>query len=530
MKKHIKNFVFLSIISILIFFGAPALGAQAFGFGNGEEGPDGSAIGASGATGAGAAAGAASAFSGPSLGGEVSFGFLGFPEALLDGDFTNSTVLPAAALNLDATGSKADAHIAIKLDKDLLVNSPEYILDEVWLQMYTGQTIIQGGLMRLTWGRADSLSVLDILNPKNLSDLTLRDEQERKIPIPMLRINQGLGSRLSAEFVYLPWFEGNRIATSGPWVSPQMKTGLDTLTSTLATSLYNNYKASTWAAVYTAAYAQTMTATAGDEATANTTAIAAADAQIASLETSLRSQASQDAAEALANPFYKPQTKAFNYSQAGLRLSGRLSGLDLGLQYFYGRLVQPALDMNPASITAAGGKIPIYYNPYHQIGADLAFVLAGFNLRLEGGINLTEDSAGTDPLVYNRHIVWSAGFDRDLFAGINLNFQSSGKVRLQHDKIDKTATSLDIESSSNLTSTQLAALLSRSFLQDRLKVELLGLLSAENLDYMIEPGLVLSIGDAEVALRGRYFGGDSGGEFGQFNDKSYISLSSKYTF
>ncbi|MDX9784532.1 MAG: hypothetical protein RBT72_07260, partial [Spirochaetia bacterium] len=125
------------------------------------------------------------------------------------------------------------------------------------------------------------------------------------------------------------------------------------------------------------------------------------------------------------------------------------------------------------------------------------------------------------------HVVWSAGFDQNLFAGINLNFQSSGKVRLQHDKI---TSALDIESGSKITSTQLAALLSRSFLQERLKIELLGLLGVEKLDYMVEPGLVLSVGDAEVALRGRYFGGDSGGELGQFNDKSYVSISSKYTF
>jgi hypothetical protein len=456
MKKHLKNFIFLGLLTLLILCDAPALGAQAFGFGDSGEAGDGDQ-GAGAA--AGAAVGAAPALSGPIVGGELSFGFLGFPEELFNGDFTNSTALPAAAINLTASGSKADAHIAVKLDEDLLANKPEDILDEAWLQLYTGQTIIQGGLMRHTWGRADSLSVLDILNPKNLSDLTLRDEQDRKIPILMLRINQGLGSNASADFVYLPWFEGDRIAMSGPWVATQLKP------------------------------------------------FAAAN-------------------------FVFPATKSFNYGQGGLRLNASFSGFDLGAQYLYGRLTTPYMDTTDAFmfLLGLGTDIDIGYNPYQQIGADVAFVLGGFNLRLEGGINLTEDSAGTDPLVYNRQVVWSAGFDRDLFAGINLNFQSSGKIRLQHDKIDKSATSLDIESKSDLTSTQLAALLSRSFLRDTLKVELLGLVGVEKLDYMIEPGLVLSIGDAEVALRGRYFGGDSSGELGQFNDKSYVSLSSKYKF
>jgi len=37
-------------------------------------------------------------------------------------------------------------------------------------------------------------------------------------------------------------------------------------------------------------------------------------------------------------------------------------------------------------------------------------------------------------------------------------------------------------------------------------------------------------GDAEVALRGRYFGGDAAGDLGQFHEKSYVSLSSTYQF
>ena len=445
MKKHLKVFVSFALLSLLSFFGAPALGAQAFGFGDGKGETE------------GAAAGPGPASIGPVVGGELSFSFLGFPGELFDGDFTNSTVLPAAALSLNAPGSKVEAHLALKLDEDLLVNRPGDILDEAWLQIFSGQTIIQGGLMRLAWGRADSLSVLDILNPKDLSDLSLRDEQERRIPVPMLRVNQGLGGGFTAELAYIPWFEGNRIAMSGPWVASQMKPFVN--------------------------------------ATFNT-----------------------------------PATKSFDYGQAGLRLNASLSGFDLGTQYFYGRLATPYIDTTDAAmylLGVPGTTIDLGYNSYHQIGADAAFVLGGFNLRLEAGINLTEDSAGTDPLVYNQHIVWSAGFDRDLFAGINLNFQSSGKVRLRHDKITSP---LDIESGTDITSTQLAALLSRAFLRDTLKIELLGILGAEKLDYMIEPGLVLNIGDAEIALRGRYFGGDAAGELGQFNDKSYISLSSKYKF
>ncbi|PKL06628.1 MAG: hypothetical protein CVV53_03300 [Spirochaetae bacterium HGW-Spirochaetae-9] len=439
MIKNRKSIISAILLAVLLIFSGAQAGAQEFGFGDG------------------AAAAGQPAATGATLGGEVSFSLLAFPGELIDGDFSNSTVLPATKISVEASGAKADAFIGMKLDKDILATSPADILDEAWLRVFAGQATIQGGILRATWGRADSLSVLDVLNPRNLSDLTLRDESDRKLAVPMLRLTQSLGERLSADFVYLPWFEGDRIARTGLWVPAQLKP------------------------------------------------FAAATINM-------------------------PATTGLDYGQAGLRITGSLKGIDLGAQYFYGRLTTPFMDttdaatflyFNPAQV------IDIGWNPYHQVGADAAFVAAGFNVRLEAGVNLTEDAAGTDTLVYNQHAVWSAGFDRDLFASINLNLQAMGKVRLNHDKI---ANPLDIESGTTITSTQVAALLSRSFMQEKLKIELLGLLGVEKLDYMVEPGLVLAIGDAEIALRGRYFGGDAEGDFGQFNDRSYVSLSSKYAF
>jgi len=443
-----KKFTFSAIlIAGLLIFGGAEVGAQDFGFG--ED-----------ATGSGLPTTViAPTAAGATLGGEVSFSLLAFPGELIDGDFANSTALPAAKISVEASGSKSDAFIGLKLDKTLLTDSPADILDEAWLRVFAGQVTIQGGIMRAAWGRADSLSVLDVLNPRNLSDLTLRDEKDRKIAVPMLRLTRSLGKRFTADLVYLPWFEGDRIARTGLWVPTQLKP---------------------FAA-----------------ATINT-----------------------------------PSTTGLDYGQAGLRITGGLQGIDLGAQYFYGRLTTPFMDTMDAFIflstpTAPFPPIDIGYNPYHQVGADLAFAAAGFNVRLEAGINLTEDAAGTDTLIYNQHAVWSAGFDRDLFEGINLNLQAMGKVRLNHDKI---TSALDIESGTNITSTQVAALLSRSFMRDTVKLELLGILGAEKLDYMVEPGIVLTIGEAELALRGRYFGGNAEGDFGQFNDRSYVNLSSKYIF
>ncbi|HWR12565.1 MAG TPA: DUF1302 family protein [Rectinemataceae bacterium] len=495
------------LIAGLLLSGGAGAGAQDFGFGGG-------------------AAEAAPAPVSAKLGGSLSFSMLAFPFELVDGDYTNSAALPESRIQIEASGAKSDAFLGIRLDKAKLTENPTDILDEAWLRIYAGKTTIQGGLMRVFWGRMDSLGVLDVLNPHDLSDLTIRAEKDRKIAAPMLRITRPLGERASADMVYLPWFEGDRIATSGPWVPTALATGTAALKTAMAGQLYNAYKASAWATAYSAAYAQIIASNPNVQE-ASATASAAADAAVASVDASLRARAAGEADAALANPFSSPDTKKLDYGQAGLRLSAGLGGVDLGLQYFYGYLTTPAFDMNPASIAAAGGKIPVSWNRYHQLGVDMATVLAGFNLRLEAGANLTEDMSGDDPLVYNPAIVWAAGFDRDLFAGVNLNLQATGKVRLNHDKI---ASPLDVEYGSDITTTRIAALLSRSFSQERVKLELLGMLGLEQADYMVEPGIVVVFGDAEVALRGRYFGGDAAGDLGQFHDRSYVSLSSTYRF
>jgi len=508
MKLNNKTAAIAAFVCGTLLFGLVPAGAQDFGFG---------APATDAAAGA-AAAGASGGKSALNAGGSLSFSLLAFPFALADGDFAGSSFLPEARLNIEASGSKVDATIGLRLDRNILESRPASLLDEARLRVFLGRTTIEGGLMRVSWGRADSLSVLDVINPKDLSDLTLRDENDRKIAVPMLRLTEPLGERASVELVYLPWFEGDNIATSGPWVPAKLAAGKTALQTAMATQLYNSYKASVWAATYSAAYAASSS---------NTIAIAAADAQVAAVDASLSAKAAGEAAATLADPFSSPDTNRLDYGQAGLRLAAGLGGIDLGLQYFYGYLTTPAYDMNPVSITAAGGKIPVYWNRYHQIGADMAAVLAGFNIRMEGGANLTEDMSGDDPLVYNPALVWAAGFDRTLFAGIDLNLQAMGKVRLLHNKI---VSPLDVEYGSAVTTTQIAALLSRSFARETVKLELLGLLGAEKMDYMIEPGIVVTVGDAEIALRGRYFGGDIAGDLGQFHDSSYVRLSATYEF
>ena len=134
----------------------------------------------------------------------------------------------------------------------------------------------------------------------------------------------------------------------------------------------------------------------------------------------------------------EPDTSTLDYAQGGLRFTTTTGSIDWGLQYFNGFLPMPVFRIT----TPPPGTVEIVYNRYHQAGADLAAVLGGFGLRAELAANLTEDPAGDDPYVYNPHLAFSLGADRDLWKGINLNLQYAGTIRLADGGI---TSSFDVE-------------------------------------------------------------------------------------
>jgi hypothetical protein len=167
------------------------------------------------------------------------------------------------------------------------------------------------------------------------------------------------------------------------------------------------------------------------------------------------------------------------------------------------------------------------YNPYHQIGLDYAQVIAGFNLRAELAANITEDIAGDDGAVYNPFLAWSLGFDRDLFAGINLNIQCNETVRLFDGEITSPQ---DIEADSDITSTTITAALSKKFLQDELELKAAVIWEVEGGACLVIPSLVWTKNDVAVELSAGIFAGSDDGLFGQFHDKSFVRAVMTYSF
>jgi hypothetical protein len=226
-------------------------------------------------------------------------------------------------------------------------------------------------------------------------------------------------------------------------------------------------------------------------------------------------------------PVDQGDLKTLEYAQAGARFTTTIGPADFGLQYYYGRLTRPAVTMTLAPPSPVPSAIKFDYNPYHQIGVDWAQVLLGFNVRAELAANITGDLDGDDGSVYNPAFLWSFGFDRDLFLGINLNLQCNESIRLMADKVNSM---LDIEAGTDMTSTQIIAALSKRFLRDELEARAAVLWGVEDGDFLFMPSLIWTKDAVSVELSGGIFGGNKEGQFGQYKDNNFVKAALTYSF
>ncbi|AEF84020.1 conserved hypothetical protein [Treponema primitia ZAS-2] len=392
-----------------------------------------------------------------SVSGEVGMELLGyvreFDEPLdtaLDGNLQGR-------LNFEAQGANVKGAINLNVNPpDETFTFGSVTLDEAYLQTWFGDFEIEGGLRKLTWGKADSMGPLDVINPYDYRSFTnIADSMEIKLAQPMIHASYHAGSFSKIEAVLLPWFSPHRFAESGRWAQSS--------TSPLPVTRPSNDELNT-----------------------------------------------------------------LKYAQAGARFTTTIGPADIGAQYFYGRMYQPAAAITFTGAIPAG--IALDYNRYHQIGLDYAQVIAGFNVRAEAATNLTGDLDGDDGAVYNPTIAWSLGFDRDLFWGINLNLQCNESIHLMNDEVSDDPL-LDIEAGSELTSTRISAILSKKFLRDELEVRATGICGIETKDFLIVPGgIYWTIQDVQLELAAGIFGGDKNGQLGQYHGNSFVKVGLVYTF
>ena len=177
---------------------------------------------------------------------------------------TFQSVRPASLisgnLHIRATAPLTEAYFGVRLNDRALgitlgeqpslrlpmrVQIPRWI-DEAYLKIVLSKVVISGGIQKIHWGRADALTVLDIVNPRDMIDPTVSDAQDMKLARPLFAASVYFPHDIKFEGVFLPVFEGNHISAdaNSRWYarrllsrlpsSPLMHTGVEDRSAALA--------------------------------------------------------------------------------------------------------------------------------------------------------------------------------------------------------------------------------------------------------------------------------------------------------
>jgi len=399
-----------------------------------------------------------------SIGGNIEYSPVYYFDSSL-AEFRNSI---KAQTTFESGGSAVDIYMKLNISDRVLSGEVNKLLDEAYVRTFLGPVMLEGGWLKVFWGKADTQGPLDVLNPYDRSDLTVMETRDMKIAQPMLHLSWGLGAFSTLEAVAVPGFTGDEISWDGVW-TPSEILGLKTTLS--------GYGVDT-----------------GD----------------------------------IDDILAFPDTYGGEYLQGGFRFSTTIGSVDLGIQSFYGYLSTPVIDPSSfAALIASGTPVEVRYDRYLQLGMDMATVLVGFNIRSEIALDGTEDWAGVDRGVVNPFIAWSFGFDRILFKGVTANIQTTGRYRLMDGEITDPT---DIQANVNVSSNVIIAKLTQDLFNDKITLALEGMVEIEDTSYMLIPNLSCSIGDAVLDMAVGLFGGDEKGTYGQFSDNSYLRVGLNYEF
>lgn len=419
-------------------------------------------------------------------------------------DEWNTWVDPKGKLGLNYSNDSVSADVKFALSKDIITDYKADIIDELTLEAYLGNFVIQAGKMKVVWGKGDKLHVIDNFNANDYKDFLIPDYIDRRISEPMVRVlynapnDAGPFTSNRFEFVWTPFMTADRYAASGRWVPTQVKKLKNQLTENAA-------------------------------------------AKDQSLYTTMLSNSSS-----LADNLY-PDLYQLKYMQAGARFTTTTGSWDWGLSYYFGRDKRASFDYAKMSGTLHDGKDGyiykylagiadeddkfIDYDFLQVFGIEAAKTFGAYNFRAEAAYNLTKDVAGDDPKVHNNSLAWVFGFDRDLpVSELNFNLQTQGKFVLNHDEIKGSG---DTESETYKTDNKLVLNISDNLAHGKLKPEVSAIYGFEHFDLIIMPKVTWYVSDGlEFSASGMYMQSfiESRSEFGNWHNNSFVQIAAKYTF
>ena len=448
---------------------------------------------------------------GLSIGGEAKIDFRYYVDSRnSDGDNKSFSdwdtyIKPKGKIELAYEGSKTEADVKFAFNKDVIADYPFDIIDEMTLRAYLGDFVLEGGKMKVVWGKGDKLHVLDNFNANDYTDFIIPDYIDRRISEPMVRLvwnapkDVGIVNSLRIEGVYAPFMTADRYG-SGMWQPAEMS-ALKAKVTKAATQIILN--AST------------------------------PQEQIKRLSH----------ANSLSNNLY-PNLYRLKYGQAGLRATATLGTWDVGLSYYTGRSKKASV--NAAKLrsyvetylktgNADEGDTFIDYDRLHVFGAEGAKTFGGFNFRAEAAYTMTNDFSGSDAAIRNHSIGWVFGFDKDLpLSNLNVNVQTIGTCILNDGGVrDNGAYDVDYNANASYTNDKIVVNISDSWNHEKIKPELRIIWGIEREDLIVMPQITWNVADSfDIIASGLFihaFDADKS-EFLAFRHNSFVQLGMKYRF
>ena len=160
-----------------------------------------------------------------SIGGKASFSVMGIlggdaPSSYFDIDKTGDVVYVSPELDLDVSYSGRSSEIfgTLQFDMETIRDYPQDILSEMTLRFYAGDFVIEGGKMKLVWGKGDNLHVIDNFNANDFTLFIIPEYIDRRLAEPMFHVAWNTPIGLRAEAVYAPIMTPDRYAVDGIWV------------------------------------------------------------------------------------------------------------------------------------------------------------------------------------------------------------------------------------------------------------------------------------------------------------------------
>lgn len=460
-------------------------------------------------------------------------------------DEWNTWVDSKGKLGLNYSNDSVSADVKFALSKDIITDYKADIIDELTLEAYLGNFVIQAGKMKVVWGKGDKLHVIDNFNANDYKDFLIPDYIDRRISEPMVRVlynapnDAGPFTSNRFEFIWTPFMTADRYAASGRWVPTQVK-GLEKSLKDIAKESISNTvdkleKNRTDLAVAKTGSTNAETSSAEEKAK-YAAQMQTAKENLTALNATYLSQLSNSSS--LADNLY-PDLYQLKYMQAGARFTTTTGSWDWGLSYYFGRDKRASID---------NAKMPDYVKKYLEgtaeeddkfidydflqvFGIEAAKTFGAYNFRAEAAYNLTKDVAGDNPKVHNNSFAWVFGFDRDLpVSELNFNLQTQGKFILNHDEIKNSG---DTESGTYKTDNKLVLNISDNLAHGKLKPEVSAIYGFEHFDLIIMPKVTWYVSDGlEFSASGMYMQSfiESRSEFGNWHNNSFVQIAAKYTF